>query len=106
MTAYADSRDYLAPDDLDPEQVADNSISNAPIRLYVLAIEGTEPEPGQLFSQTHLAYIPCTMPPPRKVVNADVEKTRMKLTKYFNDIGQKSQRYFILTYNPWDYPVT
>ena len=48
MTAYADSRDFLVPDDFDPEQVPDNSIANASIRLYVLAIEGTEPEPDQL----------------------------------------------------------
>jgi len=106
MTAYADSRDYLAPDDLDPEQVPDNSITNAPIRLYVLAIEGTVPEPGQLFSMTHLAYDPSSTLPPRKVLNVDVEKTRLKLTKYFNAVGEESQRYFILTYNPWDYPVT
>ena len=106
MTAYADSRDFLVPDDFDPEQVPDNSIANAPIRLYVLAIEGTEPEPGQLSPQTYLAYIPSAIAQPRKVVNAGVERRRLKLTKYFNDIGEKSERYSILTYNPWDYPVT
>jgi hypothetical protein len=75
-----------------------------PIRLYVIAVEGTRPDGRQIANPR--ARSSLVKEGAKKVVDREVERQRLALNRYFKRVSSASETFHVHTYNPWDYPNT
>ncbi len=76
-----------------------------PIRLFVMAIPGTPPEERRLVNPLMRESV-VKDGAAVKVADAQVERRRFALTRYFQRAGSQSENYRVHVYNPYDYTPT